>query len=102
MDFSNTLCEGFFSPMKGLKKRKYPPLKPTGVGGVACLAQVKVRRKLKCSDKDGGPSSPTIPSIAYDSVFDSGKELSSDVYSTVGTGSRTAASHPLGFLPLSL
>ncbi|XP_028258325.1 potassium voltage-gated channel subfamily KQT member 1.1 [Parambassis ranga] len=45
---------------------------------------VKIRRKLK-SDKDNGPTSPTIPSITYDSVFDSGRELSSDVYSTVGT-----------------
>ncbi|XP_075874275.1 potassium voltage-gated channel subfamily KQT member 1.1 isoform X2 [Nelusetta ayraudi] len=46
---------------------------------------VKIRRKLKSTDKDNGPTSPTIPSIAYDSVFDSGRELSSDVYSTVGT-----------------
>ncbi|XP_070688769.1 potassium voltage-gated channel subfamily KQT member 1.1 [Pempheris klunzingeri] len=48
---------------------------------------VKIRRKLKSTDKDNGPTSPTIPSITYDSVFDSGRELSSDVYSTVGTGS---------------
>uniref|UniRef100_A0A8C2W9E7 Potassium voltage-gated channel subfamily KQT member 1 n=1 Tax=Cyclopterus lumpus TaxID=8103 RepID=A0A8C2W9E7_CYCLU len=47
---------------------------------------VKVRRKLKSTDKDDGPTSPTIPSITYSSVFDSGRELSSDVYSTVGTG----------------
>ncbi|KAK5935650.1 hypothetical protein CgunFtcFv8_020994 [Champsocephalus gunnari] len=46
---------------------------------------VKIRRKLKSSDKDNGPTSPTIPSITFDSVFDSGRELSSDVYSTVGT-----------------
>ncbi|XP_073321037.1 potassium voltage-gated channel subfamily KQT member 1.1 [Pagrus major] len=46
---------------------------------------VKIRRKLKSSDKDNGPTSPTIPNITYDSVFDSGRELSSDVYSTVGT-----------------
>ncbi|XP_036950191.1 potassium voltage-gated channel subfamily KQT member 1.1 isoform X2 [Acanthopagrus latus] len=52
---------------------------------------VKIRRKLKSNDKDNGPTSPTIPSITYDSVFDSGRELSSDVYSTVGTGS-----HALG------
>uniref|UniRef100_A0A3Q1EMB6 IKs producing slow voltage-gated potassium channel subunit alpha KvLQT1 n=1 Tax=Acanthochromis polyacanthus TaxID=80966 RepID=A0A3Q1EMB6_9TELE len=45
----------------------------------------KKSRKLKSSDKDNGPTSPTIPSITYDSVFDSGRELSSDVYSTVGT-----------------
>ena len=52
----------------------------------AFLGQVKIRRKLKSNDKDNGPTSPTIPSITYDSVFDSGRELSSDVYSTVGTG----------------
>ncbi|XP_059214402.1 potassium voltage-gated channel subfamily KQT member 1.1 [Centropristis striata] len=46
---------------------------------------VKIKRKLKSTDKDNGPTSPTIPSITYDSVFDSGKELSSDIYSTVGT-----------------
>ncbi|XP_068433273.1 potassium voltage-gated channel subfamily KQT member 1.1 [Clinocottus analis] len=46
---------------------------------------VKIRRKLKSTDKDSGPTSPTIPSITYNSVFDSGRELSSDVYSTVGT-----------------
>ncbi|KAL6113548.1 kcnq1 [Pungitius sinensis] len=46
---------------------------------------VKIRRKLRSSDKDNGPTSPTIPSITYSSVFDSGRELSSDVYSTVGT-----------------
>lgn len=52
------------------------------------LGQVKIRRKLKSTDKDNGPTSPTIPSITYDSVFDSGRELSSDVYSTVGTGTK--------------
>ncbi|XP_040891964.1 potassium voltage-gated channel subfamily KQT member 1.1 isoform X2 [Toxotes jaculatrix] len=46
---------------------------------------VKIRRKLKSTDKDNGLTSPTIPSITFDSVFDSGRELSSDVYSTVGT-----------------
>ncbi|MEQ2303479.1 hypothetical protein AMECASPLE_017416, partial [Ameca splendens] len=46
---------------------------------------VKMRRKLKITDKDNGPASPTVPSITCDSVFDSGRELSSDVYSTVGT-----------------
>ncbi|XP_054892473.1 potassium voltage-gated channel subfamily KQT member 1.1 [Poeciliopsis prolifica] len=49
---------------------------------------VKMRRKLKSTDKDNGPTSPTVPSITCDSVFDSGRELSSDVYSTVGTGSQ--------------
>lgn len=54
----------------------------------AFLGQVKIRRKLKSTDKDNGPTSPTIPNITYDSVFDSGRELSSDVYSTVGTGTK--------------
>ena len=52
----------------------------------AFLWQVKIRKKLKSTDKDNGLMSPTIPSITFDSVFDSGRELSSDVYSTVGTG----------------
>ncbi|XP_068165728.1 potassium voltage-gated channel subfamily KQT member 1.1 isoform X2 [Antennarius striatus] len=46
---------------------------------------VKIRRKLKSSEKDNGPMSPSIPSITFDSAFDSGRDLSSDVYSTVGT-----------------
>uniref|UniRef100_A0A665WIT2 Potassium voltage-gated channel subfamily KQT member 1 n=1 Tax=Echeneis naucrates TaxID=173247 RepID=A0A665WIT2_ECHNA len=51
---------------------------------------VKIRRKLKSTDKDNGLTSPTIPSITFDSVFDSGRELSSDVYSTMGTaGTKT-------------
>lgn len=53
------------------------------------LEQVKLRKKLKSSDKDNGPTSPTVPSITFDSVFDSGREMSSDVYSTVGTGTKT-------------
>nr|XP_019954999.1 PREDICTED: potassium voltage-gated channel subfamily KQT member 1-like [Paralichthys olivaceus] len=52
---------------------------------------VKIRKKLKSADKDNGLTSPTIPSITFDSVFDSGRELSSDVYSTVGTGSHALA-----------
>uniref|UniRef100_A0A4W6EPR3 Potassium voltage-gated channel subfamily KQT member 1 n=1 Tax=Lates calcarifer TaxID=8187 RepID=A0A4W6EPR3_LATCA len=44
---------------------------------------VKIKRKLKSTDKDNGLTSPTIPSITFDYAFDSGKELSSDVYSTV-------------------
>lgn len=52
---------------------------------------MKIKRKPKSTDKDNGPTSPTIPSITYDSVFDSGRELSSDVYSTVGTGTACSA-----------
>lgn len=57
----------------------------------AFLGQVKTRRKPRSSDKDNGPTSPTVPSITYSNVFDSGRELSSDVYSTVGTGTRDKA-----------
>lgn len=46
---------------------------------------VKMRRKLKSNDKDNSPTSPVIPSIAYESVFDDRREQHSDVYSTVGT-----------------
>lgn len=45
---------------------------------------VKMRKKAKSTDKDNGPLAP-VPSITYDSVFDSGRELNSDVYSSVGT-----------------
>uniref|UniRef100_A0A7N6FDP7 Potassium voltage-gated channel subfamily KQT member 1 n=1 Tax=Anabas testudineus TaxID=64144 RepID=A0A7N6FDP7_ANATE len=51
---------------------------------------VKIRRKAKSTDKDNGPTSPRVPSITFDSAFDSGRELSSDVYSTVGTVKRNA------------
>nr|XP_020464444.1 potassium voltage-gated channel subfamily KQT member 1-like isoform X2 [Monopterus albus] len=46
---------------------------------------VKTRKKLRSTDKDNGSASPTVPSIMFDSSFDSGRELSSDVYSTVCT-----------------
>ncbi|XP_013872436.1 potassium voltage-gated channel subfamily KQT member 1.1 [Austrofundulus limnaeus] len=54
-----------------------------GLHDVSCLV---MRRKMKSIDKDNSPASPEVPSITCDSVFDSGRELSSDVYSTVGTG----------------
>ncbi|XP_017571908.1 potassium voltage-gated channel subfamily KQT member 1.1 isoform X1 [Pygocentrus nattereri] len=42
---------------------------------------VKMRRKMKTSEKDNGPSTPTIPTITYD--FDDGRDPSQDtVYST--------------------
>lgn len=55
---------------------------------------------MKSNDKDNGPTSPTIPSITYDSVFDSGRELSSDVYSTVGTGNVRIIFDALGAVPV--
>ncbi|CAL8244317.1 unnamed protein product [Lota lota] len=68
--------------------RKRPILPPSSVASPKQKKSVKVRRKFKSVDKENSPLSspvsPTIPRITYD-VFDSGKELSSDVYSTVGT-----------------
>ncbi|KAF3832958.1 hypothetical protein F7725_026623 [Dissostichus mawsoni] len=66
-----------------LKKRSHIPA--SSLSTPKAKKSVKIRRKLKSSDKDNGPTSPTIPSITFDSVFDSGRELSSDVYTTVGT-----------------
>lgn len=43
---------------------------------------------MKSIDKDNGPSSPTIPTITFDSVFDDGRDQSQDtVYSTETSGS---------------
>ncbi|KAM6943266.1 potassium voltage-gated channel subfamily KQT member 1.1 [Xenentodon cancila] len=61
---------------------------------------VKMRRRLKSTDKDNGPASPTVPSITSDSVFDNGRELGSDVYSTVGTD-REQSWTSLSSLPFS-
>ncbi|KAF7648511.1 hypothetical protein LDENG_00155800, partial [Lucifuga dentata] len=65
-----------------LRKRTHIP---SSLSSPKPKKSVKIRRKLKSSDKDNGLTSPTIPSITYNSVFDSGRELNSDVYSTVGT-----------------
>lgn len=47
-----------------------------------------MRRKMKTSEKDNGPSSPTVPTITFDSVFDDGRDQSQDtVYSTETSGS---------------
>uniref|UniRef100_A0A3Q4N269 Potassium voltage-gated channel subfamily KQT member 1 n=1 Tax=Neolamprologus brichardi TaxID=32507 RepID=A0A3Q4N269_NEOBR len=46
---------------------------------------VKMRKKLKSSDKDNGPTSPTVPSITFDSVFDSGREMSSDSWTSLSS-----------------
>ncbi|XP_058237969.1 potassium voltage-gated channel subfamily KQT member 1.1 isoform X2 [Hemibagrus wyckioides] len=42
---------------------------------------VKMRRKMKSTEKDNGPSSPTIPTITFDSAFDDGRSQDT-VYST--------------------
>ncbi|XP_038841369.1 potassium voltage-gated channel subfamily KQT member 1-like [Salvelinus namaycush] len=65
--------------------RRRPALPSSSVSSPKPKKTVKLRRKLKSSEKDDGPGSPTVPSISYDSVFNSGRELSSDVYSTVYT-----------------
>ncbi|KAG7242648.1 hypothetical protein INR49_020021 [Caranx melampygus] len=64
-------------------------------------SSIPASRKLKSPDKDNGLTSPTIPSITFDSVFDSGKELSSDVYSTVGTADRQQSWTSLSSLQFS-
>uniref|UniRef100_A0AAQ4REZ9 Potassium voltage-gated channel subfamily KQT member 1 n=1 Tax=Gasterosteus aculeatus aculeatus TaxID=481459 RepID=A0AAQ4REZ9_GASAC len=71
---------------KFLKKRAHIPA--SSLSTLKPKKSVKTRRKPRSSDKDNGPTSPTVPSITYSNVFDSGRELSSDVYSTVGTGTR--------------
>uniref|UniRef100_A0A673XZH2 Potassium voltage-gated channel subfamily KQT member 1 n=1 Tax=Salmo trutta TaxID=8032 RepID=A0A673XZH2_SALTR len=73
--------------------RRRPALPSSSVSSPKPKKTVKLRRKLKSSEKDDGPGSPTVPSISYDSVFNSGRELSSDVYSTVCTGRRGVLSY---------
>uniref|UniRef100_A0A667ZHC8 Potassium voltage-gated channel subfamily KQT member 1 n=1 Tax=Myripristis murdjan TaxID=586833 RepID=A0A667ZHC8_9TELE len=58
--------------------RKRPIFPTSSVSSPKPKKTVKMRRKLKSIDKDSSPSSPTIPSITYDCVFDGGRELSSD------------------------
>uniref|UniRef100_A0A3Q2ZZY7 Potassium voltage-gated channel subfamily KQT member 1 n=1 Tax=Kryptolebias marmoratus TaxID=37003 RepID=A0A3Q2ZZY7_KRYMA len=77
--------ENFDSATFKLFLRKKCHLPASSLSSPKLKKSVKIRRKLKSTDKDNGPTSPTVPSITCDSVFDSGRELSSDVYSTVGT-----------------
>ncbi|XP_071014422.1 potassium voltage-gated channel subfamily KQT member 1.1 isoform X2 [Oncorhynchus clarkii lewisi] len=79
--------------------RRRPALLSSSVSSPKPKKTVKLRRKLKSSEKDDGPGSPTVPSISYDSVFNSGRELSSDVYSTVCTGRRGIPSSPGPLFP---
>ncbi|XP_051572134.1 potassium voltage-gated channel subfamily KQT member 1-like isoform X1 [Myxocyprinus asiaticus] len=44
--------------------------------------KVKMRRKMKSYERDNGPSSPTIPTITYDS-FDDAKDVSQDTLSSI-------------------
>ncbi|XP_047435803.1 potassium voltage-gated channel subfamily KQT member 1.1 isoform X2 [Mugil cephalus] len=81
--------ENFDSATFKMFLRKRSSMPASSVSSPKPKKSVKIRRKLRSTDKDNGPTSPTIPTITYDSVFDSGRELSSDVYSTVGTGFNT-------------
>ncbi|XP_067105367.1 potassium voltage-gated channel subfamily KQT member 1.1 [Osmerus mordax] len=65
-------------------KRRFT-LQSSSVSSPKPKKTAKMRRKLRSSEKDYGPGSPTVPSITFDSVFDSNKDLSSDIYSTVCT-----------------
>ncbi|XP_044211348.1 potassium voltage-gated channel subfamily KQT member 1.1 isoform X3 [Thunnus albacares] len=84
--------ENFDSATFKMFLRKRPNIPASSLNTPKPKKSVKIKRKLKSIDKDNGPTSPTIPSITFESVFDNGKEMSSDVYSTVGT----AGSHTLG------
>jgi len=46
------------------------------------LAQMKMRRKIKSNDRDDGLSSPTVPSITYDSL-DDGRDGGQDSVSSI-------------------
>ncbi|KAM4597241.1 potassium voltage-gated channel subfamily KQT member 1.1 [Fundulus diaphanus] len=81
--------ENFDSATFKLFLRKKSSMPASSLSSPKQKKLVKMRRKLKSTDRDNGPASPTVPSITCDSVFDSGRELSSDVYSTVGTGNQT-------------
>uniref|UniRef100_A0A3Q2PDY2 Potassium voltage-gated channel subfamily KQT member 1 n=1 Tax=Fundulus heteroclitus TaxID=8078 RepID=A0A3Q2PDY2_FUNHE len=82
--------ENFDSATFKLFLRKKSSMPASSLSSPKQKKLVKMRRKLKSTDRDNGPASPTAPSITCDSVFDSGRELSSDVYSTVGTGTKTS------------
>uniref|UniRef100_A0A3P9IT08 Potassium voltage-gated channel subfamily KQT member 1 n=1 Tax=Oryzias latipes TaxID=8090 RepID=A0A3P9IT08_ORYLA len=71
-----------------LRKRAHVPV--STASSPKSKKSVKTKRKLKSIDKDNGPASPTMPGVTHDPVFDSGRELSSDVYSSVGTVKRNA------------
>uniref|UniRef100_A0A8C6NRR2 Potassium voltage-gated channel subfamily KQT member 1 n=1 Tax=Nothobranchius furzeri TaxID=105023 RepID=A0A8C6NRR2_NOTFU len=81
--------ENFDSTTFKLFLRKKSHIPAASLSSPKPKKSVKMRRKLKSTDKDNYPTSPTVPSITCDSIFDSGRELSSDVYSTIGTGSKT-------------
>ncbi|XP_070410607.1 potassium voltage-gated channel subfamily KQT member 1.1 isoform X2 [Nothobranchius furzeri] len=77
--------ENFDSTTFKLFLRKKSHIPAASLSSPKPKKSVKMRRKLKSTDKDNYPTSPTVPSITCDSIFDSGRELSSDVYSTIGT-----------------
>lgn len=46
------------------------------------FGQMKMRRKIKSNDRDDGLSSPTVPSITYDSL-DDGRDGGQDSVSSI-------------------
>uniref|UniRef100_A0A8C6LLF2 Potassium voltage-gated channel subfamily KQT member 1 n=1 Tax=Nothobranchius furzeri TaxID=105023 RepID=A0A8C6LLF2_NOTFU len=72
--------ENFDSTTFKLFLRKKSHIPAASLSSPKPKKSVKMRRKLKSTDKDNYPTSPTVPSITCDSIFDSGRELSSDVY----------------------
>ncbi|KAI4878096.1 hypothetical protein NFI96_027889 [Prochilodus magdalenae] len=73
------------SPTYKMFVRKKPMAASPMVTSPKPKKTVKMRRKVKTSEKDNGLSSPTIPTITYD--FDDGRDHSQDtVYSTELSG----------------
>ncbi|KAF7687984.1 potassium voltage-gated channel subfamily KQT member 1.1 isoform X2 [Silurus meridionalis] len=63
--------------------RKKPLLSSQMISNPKAKKTIKMRRKMKPSEKNNGPNSPTIPAITFDSVSDDGRDQSQDtVYST--------------------
>ncbi|XP_076144348.1 potassium voltage-gated channel subfamily KQT member 1.1 isoform X1 [Alosa pseudoharengus] len=65
--------------------KRRPALPSSAIYSPKPKKMVKIKRKQRSTEKDNGPSSPTVPSITYD--FDDGRD-GSDVYNTqqsVGT-----------------
>ncbi|XP_026793471.3 potassium voltage-gated channel subfamily KQT member 1.1 isoform X1 [Pangasianodon hypophthalmus] len=78
------------STYKMFVRRKPVPLSHTASSPKA-KKTVKMRRKMKTSEKDNGPSTPTIPTITFDSVFDDGRDQSQDTVYSTETSVKTVA-----------
>ncbi|XP_055084941.1 potassium voltage-gated channel subfamily KQT member 1.1 isoform X2 [Periophthalmus magnuspinnatus] len=64
-----------------LRKRTHTPA--SGLSTPKPKKSVKMRKKVRSTDLS--PTSPVIPSISYDAMLDGGRDMSADVYSSVGT-----------------